>query len=471
MSDLAARTASPGDRQGPAPALPADLLHERAFVAGRWVASAGGGTFPVSDPADGSLLARVADLTDAEVAAAVAAAGQALQAWRSLLPRQRGARLTAWHDLIVARREDLARLITAEEGKPLAEALGEVDYGASFLSWFAEEGNRHYGETIPSHLPGRKLLVQHEPLGVVGLVTPWNFPLAMLARKAAAALAAGCTVVAHPSSLTPLSALALADLAARAEIPPGVFSVVTGEARRIVGLLCASETLRGLSFTGSTEVGREIFRPSAGSLKRLSLELGGHAPFIVFPDADLQQAVEAAVAAKFQTSGQDCLAANRIYVHRALYEPFAAAFAARTAALPVGRGTEPGVAIGPLAHEGALRKVSRQVADAVARGARLMTGGRPHRLGGLFYEPTVLADVTAAMEISREETFGPVAALLPFESEAAVIAAANASPYGLAAYVYSAELSRALRVADALQIYYRFFRYYCSILLNIYQKR
>jgi aspartate-semialdehyde dehydrogenase len=355
-----------------------------------------------------------------------------------------------WWELILQHRDALAGLMTMEQGKPLADAAAEIDYAASFVRWFAEEANRLYGEVIPSHLPNRKMIVQRESLGVVGLVTPWNFPSAMLTRKAAAALAAGCTAIAVPSSKTPFSALALAALAEEAGFPPGVFSVVTGKSSEIVGELCANPAVRGLSFTGSTEVGRLLMAQCAPTIKRLSLELGGHAPVLIFPDVDVELAATAAVAAKFQTSGQDCLAANRIFVHRAIYEPVAQAISQAAAKIKVGDGFQPGVEMGPLINAETLAKSEEHVADALAKGARLLTGG--HRLpqGGLFYAPTVLADVTSAMKIMDEETFGPVAAIVPFDEEREVVQTANRTEYGLIAYLFTNDLSRAHRVSDAL---------------------
>lgn len=355
-----------------------------------------------------------------------------------------------WHAMIVRHRSELAGLMTAEQGKPLADAAGEIDYAASFILWFAEEANRVYGEVIPSHLLGSKMMVQREPLGVVGLVTPWNFPSAMLARKAAAALAAGCTVVSVPSVQTPYSALALAALAETAGLPAGVFSVLTGEPSELVGELCRSEIVRGLSFTGSTEIGRLLYEKCAPTIKRISLELGGHAPFIVFPDAPVAEAARAAVAAKFQTSGQDCLAANRIFVHRDIYDSFIEAFSRETATLRVGNGFDPDIELGPLMNPQAVAKCERQIADAVAKGARLVAGGHRLPIGELFFAPTILADVTPEMAIMREETFGPVAAIIPFGDEQEVVAAANDTDYGLIAYVFTRDVARCHRVADNL---------------------
>lgn len=425
------------------------LLCEQAYSNGSWVTAAA--RIAVSNPATGRIIGSVPNLPAAQMDAAITGAAEALPAWKALLPRERGALLHDWADAILASRDALAALMTAEQGKPLADAASEIDYGIGFIRWFAEEASRVYGEMIPSHLPNRKLLVQREALGVVGLVTPWNFPSAMLVRKASAALAAGCTVVAVPSDETPFSALALARLADDAGIPPGVFSVLTGDPINLVGALCGDSRVRGLSFTGSTHVGRILAAQCAPTLKRLSMELGGHAPFLVFQDADVVAAAEAAAAAKFQTSGQDCLAANRIFVHRDIYDAFVAAFAAAAERITVGDGADPGVELGPLINRRSFDKAADHVADAIRKGARLITGGGPHARGGLFFAPTVLADVTPAMRIMHEETFGPVAALLPFDEEAAVIEAANASEYGLAAYVFTNDLARAHRLADALE--------------------
>ena len=427
------------------------LQRNQAFVGGSWIDSASGKTITVTDPATGAVLGVVPSLDSAAMQTAIGAARAAFPAWKSLLPRRRAECLLRWHALILEHRSELAALMTTEQGKPLEDAAGEIDYAASFILWFAEEANRIYGEMIPSHLPSSKMMVQREPLGVVGLVTPWNFPSAMLARKAAAALAAGCTVVSVPSTQTPYSALALALLAEKAGMPPGVFSVLTGDPSELVGELCRHEDVRGLSFTGSTEIGRLLYASCAPTIKRIALELGGHAPFIVFPDAPLDEAARAAVQAKYQTSGQDCLAANRIFVHRDIYEPFVARFSELAAALRVGNGFEPGIELGPLMNARAVEKCESHIADAVAKGARLISGGHRLPLGELFFAPTVLADVTADMAIMREETFGPVAAILPFTDEDAVVEAANDTEYGLVAYVFTRDVSRCHRMADRLE--------------------
>ena len=426
------------------------LLRALAYVDGQWTAGSAGAGFAVSDPAGGGQLAWVAALDGDQTRLAVEAAGRALGDWKGLLPQERAAVLRRWFELIVAAKKDLALLITLEQGKPLAEAVGEVSYGASFVEWYGEEARRVNTETVTSHLPQAEMIVRREALGVVAVATPWNFPCAMLTRKAAAALAAGCTVVAHPSSQTPLSALALAELADRAGLPAGVFNVVTGDAQTIVGRLCQDPRVRAMSFTGSTEIGRLIARQCAPTMKRLVMELGGHAPLIVFADADLERAVDIAIEAKFATSGQDCLAANRIYVERGIYEEFAAALARRISALVVGPGLEDGSEIGPMTNARGRSKLEQHIADALARGARCLTGGAGHHAGALFFQPTLLVDVPDTALIMREETFGPVAALTPFDSEAEVIGRANDTEFGLVAYVVTREGARQFRMARAL---------------------
>ncbi|MGQ9370276.1 NAD-dependent succinate-semialdehyde dehydrogenase [Azospirillum sp. A39] len=424
------------------------LFREQAYVGGKWRSARDGAVLAVTNPSTAATIGHVPDLGAADAEAAIAAAQAALPAWSAALPQERAAVLRRWHGEMIANREDLAVLMTAEQGKPLAEARGEIDYAASFVEWFAEEARRVNVETVTPHLPDCTMSVRRVPVGVAAAVTPWNFPSAMITRKAAAALAAGCPMVVRPASETPYSALALAELADRAGVPPGVFSVVTGAPEPIVGALCASPLVRALSFTGSTAVGRRLLAASAATVKRVSMELGGHAPFILFPDVPLEDAVAAAVAAKFATSGQDCLAANRIYVHRGAYDRFVHAFARAVAALAVGDGFAPGTDVGPLMHERAVVKCEEHVADAVARGARLVTGGQ--RLGGLFYQPAVLADVTPAMRIYREETFGPVAAVVPFDDADDVAAMANDSEYGLAAYLFTGDVRRVQRLTAAL---------------------
>ncbi|MCW8174359.1 NAD-dependent succinate-semialdehyde dehydrogenase [Verminephrobacter aporrectodeae] len=424
------------------------LLRECAYIGGRW--SAGGGEkFAVTDPASGMLLARVDALGAADARRAIDAASGALPEWKGMLPAARSELLRQWHAQVQSAREDLALLITLEQGKPLAQARGEVAYAASFIAYYADEALRVNVEGVTSHLPDARMWLQREPVGVAALLTPWNFPCALLTRKAAAALAAGCTLVSHPSSHTPLSALALAELAGRAGLPPGVFNVVTGDAGPIAETYCSDGRVRAISFTGSTEIGRIVARAAASSMKRVVMELGGHAPLIVFDDADLGRAVDIALDAKFATSGQDCLAANRIYVQRRLYARFCTAFAHRAAGLRVGEGLDEAVDIGPLMHAGVKRKAQAQIADALQRGARQLT---PQRAvpGPLFLAPTVLADVPDAALIMREETFAPVAALCPFDTEDEVLARANDTEYGLAAYVVTRDGARAARMANAL---------------------
>ena len=426
-----------------------DLLIERSYVNGKWVGS--GDSLAVTDPATGKLVGHVPACDVEIVREAVDAAATAQKEWAALLPQERQRTLLRWHEQIVRHKEDLATIVTLEQGKPLADARGEIEYGASFIEWFAAEAVRLNGETMPGHIPGRQLLTVREPLGVVALVTPWNFPNAMLTRKAGAALAAGCAVVAHPSSETPFSALALAELAHRAGMPKGLFNVVTGSGRKIVAEFCANKTVRGLSFTGSTEVGSAILRQSAETVQKCCMELGGHAPFVGFGDVPIDTLVEAAIKAKFETSGQDCLAANRILIHESIYEAFVARFAEAAEKLVVGNGFDAGVQIGPLQNEKQIAKSEEHSEDAVSHGARLLCGGKRHELGGLFFYPTVLADVTNDMKIWREETFGPVAAISSFSSEDEAISAANDTDYGLAAYVYSNDLGTCLRMSRALE--------------------
>lgn len=424
-------------------------MRNRAYVGGAWVAAASGAEIVVSDPASGATVGWVAALSAAESEAAVAAASRAFPAWASLLPQERGAVLMAWHDLIRAHREELARVMTIEQGKPVSEARGEIDYAASFVAYYAEEARRVSVEGVTPHLPGAAMTVRRRPMGVAALVTPWNFPSAMITRKAAAALAAGCTCVVHPSKETPFSALALAELAHRAGLPAGVFNVVTGEPSTVVPPMCAAPAVRVLSFTGSTEIGRLLYGRCAPTIKTLVLELGGHAPFIAFADCDLDRAVEHAVLAKFATSGQDCLAANRFLIERPIYGEFCRRFADRVAALSVGAGMDD-PDIGPLMNAAAIAKQEAQVADAVARGARLLTGGGRHAAGPLFFQPTVLADVPVDALIFREETFGPIAAVSAFDAEKEALARANDTEYGLVAYLHSGDPVRIRRFAPAL---------------------
>ena len=426
------------------------LLRLHSYIDGVWTSGSAGESFGVIDPVDGLVIAQVSALREQDAVMAIDAAQRALPKWRALLPQQHSAILRRWYELILASKQDLALIITIEQGKPLSEALGEIDYAASFVEWYAEEAKRLNAESVTSHLPGAEMFVRREPVGVVGVVTPWNFPSAMLTRKAAAALAAGCTIVAHPSSETPLSALALAELGERAGLPAGVFNVVTGDAATIVGSMCQDARVRALSFTGSTIIGRLVAAQCAPTMKRLVLELGGHAPLIIFDDTDIDKAVDIAINAKFATSGQDCLAANRIYIQRGIYEAFCSRFAARVDRLRVGPGLVPGIEIGPLMHERAVAKVEGQVRDAVAKGARCVAGGSRHNAGPLFYRPTLLADVPDDALIMREETFGPVAAVTAFDTEDEVVARANATEYGLVAYVVTENGGRQLRLGRAL---------------------
>lgn len=430
------------------------LLKGQGAIDGKWVDADSGRRFAVTDPATGRHIADVADMGVAETRRAIDAAARALPAWRAKTAKERAAVLRRWFDLIVANTDDLALLMTTEQGKPLAESRGEVAYGASFVEWFAEEGKRAYGDIIPTTGNDRRLLVMKQPIGVCAAITPWNFPIAMITRKVAPALAAGCTVVAKPAEATPLSALALVELANRAGVPPGVFNVVVadGSGAAAIGLeLCTNPVVRKVSFTGSTEVGRILLRQCADTVKKLSLELGGNAPFIVFDDADLDAAVEGALASKYRNAGQTCVCANRFYVQDGVYDAFAAKLAAKVSQFKVGAGIEPGVMIGPLIEPAAIEKVKEHVADAIGKGATVLLGGKPHALGGLFFEPTVLTGVTASMKVAREETFGPVAPLFRFKDEAEAIAMANDTEFGLAAYFYSRDIGRVFRVAEALE--------------------
>lgn len=425
------------------------LLPGLCYINGQWCAADLGACLTVTNPATGAALGSVPAMGAAETRRAIAAADGALAAWRAKTGKERGAVLRRWFDLIVAHGDDLALLMTSEQGKPLAEAKGEVAYGASFVEWFAEEAKRVYGDTIPAPTGDKRILVIKQPIGVCAAITPWNFPLAMITRKVAPALAAGCTVVVKPAEQTPLTALALAELAAQAGFPAGVFNVITGDPVAIGGELTASPIVRKLSFTGSTEIGRLLMRQCADTVKKLSLELGGNAPFIVFDDADVDAAVDGALISKYRNSGQTCVCANRFLVQEGVYEVFAEKLAARVAQMKVGNGLEAGVVQGPLIDQAALAKVQEHIADALDKGARILTGGAP--LGGTFFQPTVLADVTPAMKCAREETFGPVAPLFRFKDEAEAIAMANDTEFGLAAYFYARDLSRVFRVGEALE--------------------
>ncbi|MDX5445245.1 MAG: NAD-dependent succinate-semialdehyde dehydrogenase [Zoogloeaceae bacterium] len=427
------------------------LFRQQAYVDGQWIFADGGRCFDVTDPATREVIARVPDLGAAETERAIAAADAALPAWRAKLASERAKLLREWHRLIIENIDELAAIMTAEQGKPLFEAGGEIGYAASFVEWFAEEARRIDGEVIPTPAADRRLLVIKQPVGVCAAITPWNFPSAMITRKVAPALAAGCTVVVKPAEQTPLSALALAVLAEQAGFPKGVFNVVTGDAPTIGGVLTASPVVRKLSFTGSTEVGRLLMAQSAPTLKKLSLELGGNAPFIVFDDADLDLAVKGAISSKFRNTGQTCVCANRLYVQAGVYDEFARRLAEAAGKLKIGPGNAGTVHIGPLIDDAAVEKVESHVSDALSRGAQAVLGGKRHALGGTFYEPTVLTGVTSAMRVAREETFGPVAPLFRFESEEEVLRMANDTEFGLAAYFFTRDVGRVFRVSEALE--------------------
>ncbi|MGY8666038.1 NAD-dependent succinate-semialdehyde dehydrogenase [Bradyrhizobium sp. UFLA05-109] len=424
------------------------LLVERCLIGGEWI---GTPTVPVLNPATGERVASVPNLGADEATQAVRAAQAAFPRWSGLTAKQRAIVLRKWFDLIIENRDDLALLLTAEQGKPLAEAKGEIDYAASFVEFYAEEARRVYGETIPSHQPNARILVIRQPVGVVAAITPWNFPAAMVTRKVSPAIAVGCTIVLKPAPETPLTALALGVLAERAGIPAGVVNIVTGDAPAIGKILTEEPAVRAISFTGSTDVGKLLMRQAASTVKKVGLELGGNAPFIVFEDADLDAAVEGAVVSKFRNMGQTCVCANRLYAQDAIYDAFVEKLAKRVSELRLGNGLDAGVSQGPLINAKAVDKVERHVRDAKEKGARVVVGGRRHALGQTFFEPTVLANVTAEMLVTREETFGPVAPVYRFSDEADVIAQANASPFGLASYFYTRDLGRAFRVAEALE--------------------
>lgn len=428
-----------------------ELLRSEAFVDGQWCQGIRSDKTPVRDPANGVHIASVPNLGARETGQAIAGAYRAFHSWRARKAEDRGRILRRWCELVIEHQDDLAMIVTAEQGKPIAEARDEIAYAASYIEWFAEESRRIYGDTIPTPWGDRSIVVKKEPVGVCVAITPWNFPVAMIARKVAPALAAGCTMVVKPAPQTPLSALALAYLAERAGVPTGVFSVVTGDAKAIGDAMTDSPLVRKLSFTGSTAVGRMLAAQCAPTLKHLSMELGGNAPFIVFDDADLDAAVEGAIASKYRNSGQTCVCANRFLVHERVYDHFAEKLARAVADLRVGNGVEPGVHLGPLINGAALSKVEQLVADAVSQGARVLVGGKRHRLGGTFYEPTVLVDVRAEMRMANEEIFGPVAPLIRFRTDQEAVEIANGSEYGLAAYFFSRDLARVWRTADAIE--------------------
>jgi succinate-semialdehyde dehydrogenase/glutarate-semialdehyde dehydrogenase len=430
------------------------LLKNKGLIGGQWVDAESGKRFAVTDPASGATVVEVADMGRAETKRAIDAAAAALPGWRGKTAKERSAILRRWNDLLIAHADDLAMLMTTEQGKPLAEARGEVLYGASFVEWYAEEGKRAYGDWIPTVSNDRRLLTIKQPIGVCAAITPWNFPLAMITRKVAPGLAVGCSFVIKPAEATPLTALAAVFLAEQAGMPAGVLNVVVGGGDKSpeIGLeMCTNPTVRKVSFTGSTEVGRILLRQSADTVKKLSLELGGNAPFLVFDDADIDAAVEGAIASKFRNAGQTCVCANRIYVQDGVYDEFARKFAARVGQMKVGAGVEPDVLIGPLIEPAAVEKVERHVTDAVSQGAKVLLGGKRHERGGLFFEPTVLTEVTRAMVVSREETFGPLAPLIRFSTEQEAIELANDSEFGLAGYFYSRDIGRVIRVAEAME--------------------
>ncbi|ACP27093.1 succinic semialdehyde dehydrogenase [Sinorhizobium fredii NGR234] len=427
------------------------LFRQAALVGENWIEADPQNAIEVNNPATGEIIGRVPKLGAAETKVAIETAARVQKEWAGRTAKERAAILRRWYELMIENKDDLGQILTIEQGKPLAEATGEIVYGASFIEWFAEEGRRVYGDLVPGHQKDKRILVMKQPIGVVAAITPWNFPNAMITRKAGPAFAAGCAMVLKPAAQTPYSAIAIAVLAERAGMPKGLFSVITGSAREIGAEMTSNPTVRKLTFTGSTEVGAELYRQSAATIKKLGLELGGNAPFIVFDDADLDAAVEGALIAKFRNNGQTCVCANRLYVQEGVYDAFSEKLAAAVAKLKTGNGMEDGTILGPLIDKPALEKVEEHVADALAKGARVIQGGRRHALGGSFFEATVLADVTQAMAVAREETFGPVAPLFRFKDEADVIRQANDTEFGLASYFYAKDLARVFRVAEALE--------------------
>ena len=432
-----------------------ELLRTQSYIDGKWVDAPDGAEFAVDNPATGSNIAHVSNLGAKQAEQAIAAASRAFPAWRARTAKERSNILRKWFDLIIAHTDDLARIMTLEQGKPFAEAKGEIAYGASFVEWFAEQAKRVMGDTISAPLATNRMLVLREPIGVCAAITPWNFPNAMITRKVAPAIAAGCTIVLKPAEQTPLSALALAVLAEQAGIPPGVLNIITADSDNSIAIgkiLCASPVVRKVTFTGSTPVGRILMQQSASSIKKMSLELGGHAPFIVFEDADLDAAIDGAMISKYRNAGQTCVCTNRFYVHAKVYDSFVEKLAARVSrTLSVGEGFEDKVTTGPLIDDAAIAKVQEHVADAIAKGAKVVTGGAAHSRGGRFYQPTVLANINEDMLCMREETFGPVAPVVKFTDEAEVIRLANDTDYGLASYFYSRDIGRIFRVAEALE--------------------
>ena len=427
------------------------LFRQQAYIDGAWVDADNGQTLKVNNPASNEIIGSVPKMGAAETRRAIEAADRALPAWRALTAKERANKLRRWFELMIENQDDLARLMTLEQGKPLTEAKGEIAYAASFLEWFGEEAKRVYGDMIPGHQPDKRLMVIKQPIGVTAAITPWNFPSAMITRKAGPALAAGCTMVLKPASQTPYSALALAELAERAGIPKGVFSVVTGSAGEVGGELTSNPIVRKLTFTGSTEIGRQLMAECAKDIKKVSLELGGNAPFIVFDDADLDAAVEGALISKYRNNGQTCVCANRLYIQDGVYDAFVEKLKAAVAKLNIGNGLENGVTTGPLIDAKAVAKVEEHIADAVGKGAKVVAGGKPHALGGTFFEPTILVDVPNDAAVAKEETFGPLAPLFRFKDEAEVIAMSNDTEFGLAAYFYARDLGRVFRVGEALE--------------------
>ncbi|MGO7673581.1 NADP-dependent succinate-semialdehyde dehydrogenase [Rhizobium ruizarguesonis] len=427
------------------------LFRQAALVGDNWIEADPNNAIEVNNPATGEIIGLVPKLGAAETRTAIEAARLAQKGWAARTAKDRCAVLRKWFDLMIENKEDLGRILTLEQGKPLAEATGEIVYGASFIEWFAEEGRRIYGDLIPGHQPDKRIMVMKQPIGVVAAITPWNFPNAMITRKAGPAFAAGCAMVLKPASQTPFSAIAIAILAERAGLPKGLFSVVTGSAAAIGAEMTSNPVVRKLTFTGSTEIGTELYKQSAPTIKKLGLELGGNAPFIVFDDADLDAAVEGALIAKYRNNGQTCVCANRIYVQHGVYDAFAAKLAAAVGKLKTGNGFDEGVILGPLIDKAALAKVEEHIADAVGKGARVVQGGKRHALGGTFFEATILGEVTKDMAVAREETFGPLAPLFRFKDEADVIEQANDTEFGLASYFYAKDLARVFRVAEALE--------------------
>jgi len=426
------------------------LLKDKAYIDGQWIGAEK--TFDVLNPATGEIVAKLPDLGVEETRSAIEAAEVSQRLWRALTAKERSVILKRWYDLIMAAQEDLAQILTAEMGKPLAEARGEIAYGASFIEWFAEEGKRVYGDVIPQHQSDKRIIVLKQPIGVVAAITPWNFPNAMITRKVAPALAVGCSVVVKPAAETPLSALALAALAEEAGVPRGVMSVVVGKnSRAIGGELCSNQIVRKLTFTGSTEVGRVLMRQCSDDIKKLSLELGGNAPFIVFNDADIDAAVEGAIASKYRNSGQTCVCANRLYVQAGVYDEFIEKYSVAVRGMKIGDGADEGVVQGPLINVAAVEKVEEHIEDAISKGASVVEGGNRHALGGSFFEPTIMRDVTRDMKVAREETFGPLAPVFKFDDEDDVVAQANDTEFGLASYFYARDLARVWRVSEALE--------------------